>query len=269
MDKKTRYDLMVQLSDFYVKNVQKNLDGFNKARFIADTSRYISFAIAIIIPVSAISAVLLKHTPIGPFIVTLAFLCPLFAFAGLFYIEKLKEMDDKNIIQVFNQNPTYDEKTLKEMAEVYKYFSTDINKVLEEEKKKSKSITLPMSADDEIKKHLMAKFLKIFGDFSWCKGYNHNKIWKDMKFIKSLKILNNPLSIIDDCITGIHNGINVKIFDANTSVFKIGLITITILFIFWLAGMFIFLLPVLLVILGIFLVKTFYLKRFLRSYCRT
>ena len=140
---------------------------------------------------------------------------------------------------------------------------------LEEEKKKSKSITLPMSADDEIKKHLMAKFLKIFGDFSWCKGYNHNKIWKDMKFIKSLKILNNPLSIIDDCITGVHNGINVKIFHANTSVFKIELITITILFIFWLAGMFIFLLPVLLVILGIFLVKTFYLKRFLRSYCRT
>ena len=83
-----------------------------------------------------------------------------------------------------------------------------------------------MSADEEIKKHLMPKFLKIFGDFNWNKGYNY-KNWKDMKFIKSLKILNNPLSTIDDCITGVYNGINVKIFDANTSVFKIGFIAIT------------------------------------------
>ena len=83
-----------------------------------------------------------------------------------------------------------------------------------------------------------------------------------MKFIKSLKILNNPLSTIDDCITGVYNGINVKIFDANTSVFKIGFIAITIFLITWLSAMFPFLLPVLLVILGIFLVKHFTSKGF-------
>lgn len=103
MDKKTRYDLMVKLSDFYVKNVQKNLDGFNKARFIANTSRYIFFAIFITFSVSGISAVLLKDTPIGPFIATLAFLSVFFSYAGMFAIGKLKEMDKQNIIQVFNQ----------------------------------------------------------------------------------------------------------------------------------------------------------------------
>ena len=126
------------------------------------------------------ATMLLNDTPAAkPFLVTLTFLTLLFAFAGMLTIKKLEEMDAQNIIQVFNQQTSSDaeEKIAKELSKAYKFCDKDMNQVLET--RKNKSTTLPMSADEEIKKHLMPKFLKIFGDFNWNKGYNY-KNWKQI-----------------------------------------------------------------------------------------
>ena len=55
MDNKTRYDLMVKLSDFYVKNVQKNLDEFNKIRVIAGNFTHVLSFIFIVATLTCFS----------------------------------------------------------------------------------------------------------------------------------------------------------------------------------------------------------------------
>ncbi len=227
MDNKTRYDLMVKLSDFYVKNVQKNLDGYNKARFIANTAKFIFFSLFMLFPLAFGFAFIFKDDDI--FVAKLLLLTMIIMFAGFFAIAKLGEMDKKNIIQVFKNN--------------------------------TKGSTLPTSADEEIKKHLMPEFLQIFGDFSWSKGYKGNN-WKNKQFINSLRILNNPLSMIDDCISGVYNGINVKIFDANTSIRSIELLALAVFLTVWLGAVCFILLPVFLLIIVIFLIMHFTSKGF-------
>lgn len=225
MDNKTRYDLMVKLSDFYVKNVQKNLKGYDKARFIANTSKYIFFSIFIVIPATIAITIISKDA------VILIPLAMILAFAGMCALSILENMDKKNIIQVFKYG--------------------------------NKSTTLPNSADEEIKKHLMSKFLQIFGNFNWRKGYYASiNNWKSISFIKSLKILNNPISTIDDCITGTYKEINIKIFDADTSFFKIQYIALSLFLIIWFGIAIPITLPVIFILIIVFLIKHFTSKGF-------
>lgn len=217
MDNKTRYDLMVKLSDFYIKNVQQNIDGYNKARYIAGTSKLIFWIMFIAVPIVIAIAVYRQDLA-----VLAGFIMLILCVAVYFSANKLKEMDTKNIIQVIDYSNT--------------------EKIV------------PISADEEIKKHLMVKFLEIFGEFIWYKGYDteplketevksindliqhikSTKHWKNTKYIKSLKILNNPFIFCDDCIIGVYNSINMKIFDGTTSIFRIeyiGLIIFLALFV--------------------------------------
>ena len=62
MDNKTRYDLMVKLSDFYVKNVQKNLDEFNKIRVIAGNFTHVLSFIFIVATLTCFSLAFLFFT---------------------------------------------------------------------------------------------------------------------------------------------------------------------------------------------------------------
>lgn len=242
MDNKTRYDLMVKLSDFYIKNVQDNLAGFDKARFIANTSKSIFFSIFILIPLGISGCFFIGAFPLDKYIhIGELWILPSFVpiiigtmilgFVGMAAISYLEKIDKKNIIQVFKYG--------------------------------RKNITLPNSADEEIKKHLMFRFLEIFGNFSWHKGYYAiDNNWKNLNFIKSLKILNNPISNIDDCITGTYNGMYMKIFDADTSFFKIQYIALSSFLIFWLGIVIPILLPAIFIVIIVFLIKHFTSKGF-------
>jgi hypothetical protein len=108
----------------------------------------------------------------------------------------LKKMDKENDIQVFKVSGT--------------------------------TTTLPMSADNEIKKRLMSKFVTLFGDFSWRQYYDPSR-FKQLKFsVDGLNILKNPLKIFDDYITGTYKGVNLIMVDGDTSVFKVSYIAIAL-----------------------------------------
>lgn len=235
MDNKTRYDLMIKLSDFYVKNVQKNLPAFNKARVIANISRcvfFISVFSFLSIFIAFFALIFTKSINVSISIyISIAFAVSVFGYLVLF---QMREIDKKNIIHVFK-------------VPVLKTNDT--------------SITLPRSADEEIKKHLMANFLKIFGDFEWCKGFSNN-YWKDINFIKNLKILNNPIVTVDDYLSGKYNGVNVKIFEANTSVVKFEYLALIMSAFIFVIPFALFLLPVLILTLLIFLLVHFTSKGF-------
>lgn len=225
MDKKTRYDLMVKLSDFYTKNVQNNLEGYDKARFIANTSKYIFYSMFMAILIIIVTIIIPKFIILIPILI-------IWLFIGMLIIMPILEnMDKKNIIQVFK----YDKE----------------------------GITLPNSVDEEIKRRLMSKFLQIFGNFNWRKGYYTSiNNWKNKEFIKSLRILNNPISNIDDCITGTYKEINIKIFDADTSFFKIQYIALSLFFIIWFGITIPIILPVISILAIVFLIKHFTSKGF-------
>lgn len=233
MDSKKRYDLVVKLSEFYLKDVQKNLAGFNKARVIANISRcvfFISVFSALSIFIAFFALIFTKSINVSIYI-PIAFFVSVFGYLVLF---QMREIDKKNIIHVFK-------------VPVLKTNDT--------------SITLPRSADEEIKKHLMANFLKIFGDFEWCKGFTNN-YWKDINFIKNLKILNNPIVTVDDCLSGKYNGVNVRIFEANTSVVKFEYLALIMSAFIFVIPFALFLLPVLILTLLIFLLIHFTTKGF-------
>ena len=224
MDSKKKYDLMVKLSDFYVKYVQKNLEGFDKARYISYTSKiifyYLFLSILLFVGIGLIfGAHGLGEIPLLP----IAFLFnSILVIGGVCFLRKLKKMDSENIIQVFKHN--------------------------------NGSTVIPTSADEEIKKHLMSKFLQIFGDFEWYKSYQRSSM-RDLSFVKSLKILNNPISFIDDCIIGVYNGININIFDGNTSVLKADLIVLVLFLSVWLCCFSVLFLPLILLTIVIFVIK--------------
>ena len=197
MDSKKRYDLVVKLSEFYLKDVQKNLAVFNKARIIANISicvYYISlYSFLSFLLVFFVLRFINSINNVNNVVIYILIAVVVFGYLVLLI---MREIDKKNIIHIFEVPVS---------------------------KTKNISIPQPYSADQVIKEHLMANFLKILGDFEWCQSYTKN-YWQDTYFIKSLKILNNPVVNLDDCIFGVYNGVKVKIYDANTSFVKSGYI---------------------------------------------
>jgi hypothetical protein len=123
--------------------------------------------------------------------------------------------------------------------------------------------TLPMSADNEIKKRLMSKFVTIFGDFSWRQYYDPSR-FKQLKFsVEGLNILKNPLKIFDDYITGTYKGVSLTMVDADTSVFKGSYILIAIFLSIFICA-FLSIIGFLLILIGgiIFAFKYFTSKQF-------
>lgn len=195
LDKDKRYELLCKLSDFYVKEVKNKLDVYNEARKIANTAISLqNFGIAgtilifVAIPFVAINPKFL----VLYLIIFIAVICYSFLISG-FIMPGLEERDEANQIQVFQY-------------------------------RKDGKTVLPQSADNEIKKHLMYQFVRIFGDFDWNQNYTSKKYGsnlEDYKFLQSLKIVNSLFIFFDDCIWGKYMGVNLRILEANTSLFQL------------------------------------------------
>ena len=245
MDNKTRYDLMVKLSDFYVKNVQKNLDEFNKIRVIAGNFTHVLSFIFIVATLTCFSLAFLFFTFILIFFLPNSYIIPSFniiiVFFFIFFL--LITILCTAIIRITYINESYK----KHMKHILK--NDDV---------KNK---LPSSADSEIKKHLMVKFLQIFGNLNWCYGSEFGR-WKNIEFIKSWKILNNPISAIDDYITGEYKGINLKICDINTSLFRIEFLAGEVFFTGLFMCFYFIWLPVVLLSSAVFFIKHLTSKSF-------
>lgn len=124
MNQQERYELLIKLSEFYVKEVKYNLKCFNKAKFISYTSIALFWLLflsivgtVIFIPIMSILGEIIK---IGGLEVVPMLLPFVLAFVVFGVMEILKKMDKENDIQVL--------------------------------KVSGNSVTLPMSADNEIKK---------------------------------------------------------------------------------------------------------------------
>lgn len=202
MNQQERYELLTKLSEFYVKEVKYNLECFNKAKFISYTSIALFWLLflsivgtVIFIPIMSILGEIIK---IGGLEVVPMLLPFVLAFVVLGVMEILKKMDKENDIHVFKVSGT--------------------------------TTTLPMSADNEIKKRLMSKFVTLFGDFTWSPFFTHPN-FKKRKFLgEGTNILNTPLKLFDDCISGSYKGVSLTMFDGDTSVFKVHFIALALFF---------------------------------------
>lgn len=198
MNQQERYELLTKLSEFYVKEVKYNLECFNKAKFISYTSNtlfwILSSSILAIFTYMFVESNYGKIIKIKGFEVVLIFLLFLLFFVAFVSIEILKKMDQKNQIHVLGDH--------------------------------GNSATLPMSADNEIKKRIMSKFVALFGDFTWDYYSNPSRFKQSKMTLTGLNILKNPLKIFDDYISGTYKGINLKMVDADTSILKIQLVVL-------------------------------------------
>lgn len=210
MDKNERYELLVKLSDFYVKKVKYNLPVYNKAIMIANVSIVTSW-FSILIVLAPYILFSLWQEPPAMIVMSVMFI--MFILFSVCYIIShiLVKMDAKNSIHVLNAHG------------------------------------LPISADNEIKNYLMKDFVEIFGDFEWDQSFLPTYS-KSGNFIKSLKILNTSAFAFDDYISGSYKDVNVEILEANTSFwqpvfiqfyFFVGIILV-ILFPFIYFGLFVF-----------------------------
>lgn len=96
MDNKTRYDLMVKLSSFYVKNVQNHLEDFDKARKIANQYALLN---------SVLLFGLIFSLPL--LIIPVFAVIPFFLFVLYFIISSnLDSIDEKNVVQVCERRGT-------------------------------------------------------------------------------------------------------------------------------------------------------------------
>ncbi len=200
MNQQEKYELLTKLSEFYVKEVRENLACFNKAKFISCTSIamfWILFlsvvGIFVFVPIATLIGKTMKIEGLEVIFIILPFVLVAIILP---LMEILKKMDKENGMQVF--------------------------------KVSGNSTTLPMSADNEIKKRLMSKFVTLFGDFTWCPFYSHSNFKKRKFFGEGLNILNSPLKFFDDCISGSYKGVNLTMVDGDTSVFKVSIIAIAI-----------------------------------------
>lgn len=245
MDNKTRYDLMVNLSDFYVKNVQKNLDDFNKVSVIANNFTHVLYFIFIVATLTCFSLAFLFFTFILIFFLPNSYINPSFNIIIVFLVISIL------LIITFCA-------AIARITYINESYKKHMKYILKNDYDKNR---LPHPADGEIKKHLMVKFLQIFGNLNWCHGSKFDR-WKNIEFIKSWKILNNPLCTIDDYITGEYKGINLKICDVNTSFFKIEFLAGEALFTGLLVCGYAIFLPVVLLLLAIFFIKHLTSKSF-------
>ena len=203
MNQQERYELLTKLSEFYVKEVKQNLDCFNKAKFISNTSITMFWLLFLsIIGVFIFAPVMNFISQIFKFpdglVAILIFFPFIFAVISMGVMKILKRMDRENDIQVF--------------------------------KVSGNSITLPQSADNEIKKRLMSKFVTLFGDFTWTPFYSSSKFNQKKFSVEGLNILKNPLKIFDDYIAGTYKGVKLIMLDGDTSVFKVSYIALALFF---------------------------------------
>ena len=166
MNQQERYELLTKLSEFYVKEVKQNLDCFNKAKFISNISITMFWLLFLsIIGVFIFAPVMNFVSKIFKFpeglVAILIFFPFIFAVISMGVMKILKRMDKENDIQVF--------------------------------KVSGNSTTLPQSADNEIKKRLMSKFVTLFGDFTWTPFYSSSKFNQKKFSVEGLNILKNPL----------------------------------------------------------------------------
>lgn len=196
MDKDKRYELLCKLSDFYVKEVKNKLDVYNEARKISNAANFLlkfAFVYMGIFLVLMLVLLLVKKGFFAFFILILFIIVVGFNVLCIVISSQLKNRDEANQIQVFQY-------------------------------RKDGKTVLPQSADNEIKKHLMYQFVRIFGDFDWNQNYTSKKYGsnlEDYKFLQSLKIVNSLFIFFDDCIWGKYMGVNLRILEANTSLFQL------------------------------------------------
>lgn len=204
MDNKTKYDMVVKLSKFYISRVQPNLEGFNKARMISNTA-ITGFWIIWFSMLSVFG--LFVFTAAGfipPIVPAIVFVFSWLLGLGItLYLRMVLEpMDKHNIIHV------------------YQYYGNET--------------LLPYSADDEIKKYLMRPFIKIFKTLEWRKGEGTiSTCLNNRKYINTLNILNVPFLTFDDFITGTYQGININIAEPDSSIFKPWIMGLGIYLILW------------------------------------
>ena len=200
MNQQERYELLTKLSEFYVKEVKQNLECFNKAKFISYTSIALFWLLilsivgtVISIPIMSILGEIIKIEELKVVPMLLTFVL---AFVVFGVMEILEKMDKKNDIHVFKVSGT--------------------------------TTTLPMSADNEIKKRLMSKFVSLFGDFTWSPFYSSSKFEQKKFSVEGLNILKNPLKLFDDYITGTYKNVKITMLDGDTSVFKVSFIALAL-----------------------------------------
>lgn len=233
MNQQERYELLTKLSEFYVKEVKYNLGYFNKVKFISRASIACVWSILSLFILGP-CVFLIDHIWIdiperilSPTVIFLFIAIYLFCFL----IEYLKTLDKKNSIQVLVDSD-------------------------------GKNKFIPLSADNEIKKRLMSKFVSLFGDFTWSTYYTPSKFEKRKISVEGLNILKNPLKLFDDYIEGVYKGVNLTMVDGDTLILKSHFLAVYSLFLF-LLGMYIPILGVtILVFIIIFLFKYITSKQF-------
>ncbi|MBR6722647.1 DUF3137 domain-containing protein [bacterium] len=235
MNQQERYELLTKLSEFYVKEVKYNLECFNKAKFISKASHIafwlLALSMALFLPmilIVGLFASFMKARVFELYYLFLPFVVFIICFCSMKVLEK---MDKENKFQVFKGN--------------------------------GNTIALPLSADNEIKKRLMSKFVALFGDFTWRPYYTSSKFAKKVLSIEGLNILKNPLKLFDDYIEGVYKGVKLIMFDGDTSIFKLEFVAL-FLFLLIMFGTF---LPIigavfLLIVAVIFLFKYITSKQF-------
>lgn len=195
MVKDKRYELLCKLSDFYVKEVKNKLDIYNEARKISNAGvSCIPVTISVTLVFFLLIFLCIPSDNVLFLLILLFVLYFLYCLSLQFlFLPWLRKRDKANKIHVL------------------RYGSEG-------------KVFLPQSADNEIKKHLMHQFVRLFGDFDWNQNYTSKK-WgsnrKDYKFLQSLKIVNSLFIFFDDCIWGNYTGVNLRILEANTSLFQL------------------------------------------------
>lgn len=187
MDKTTRYNLLSKLSEFYVKEVNPNIAGFNKARILSNASIfvfwlvwfYLTFLSLFFLRQCAVLSIVFANDAGAVFIgLCLVAFCVVAVF--IITLRIAKKIDKNNIIRIFNHSG-------------------------------NGSIMPVLSADSAIKKYLMPSFLNFLGTFNWTKDAEYiNTRLNNEKYIDTLKILNVPFLEFDGFFTGTYHGVKIN-----------------------------------------------------------
>jgi len=242
LDNNKRYELLVKLSDFYVKEVKNKLDVYNEAR--------------------KISYIAVCCSRICILFIALLFLCCIIGTKSIIpYLSVLVALSVILFVIIF---PALQKRDKANNIHVFKY----------EDKN---TVTLPQSADNAIKKYLMPKFMDIFENLKWNQystteqtplfdnpevykkgSYSYADVqkmikstsnYKDKKYLGSLNILDSIRANFlefDDCIWGSYQNVNIRILEAAS----INFLNLAVL-LFVMFGLGIFVIPIFILVFSI------------------